>query len=112
MAEEEIVLRVRLEDLATPKLRQINREIVAIGGGPNNLPRLRRDLAARKELPPLREALSGYGELKLISESGHSSGAVGKFPDLSEEELKELSKDIADARSIIREKLAARWKAE
>jgi hypothetical protein len=37
MAEEEIVLRVRLEDLATPKLRQINREIVAIGGGAQQL---------------------------------------------------------------------------
>ena len=46
MADEELVLRVRLEDLATPKLRQIRTELAQIGGGPNNLPKLTRELGA------------------------------------------------------------------
>jgi hypothetical protein len=51
MAEEEIVLRVRLEDLATPQLRQIQREIALIGAGPGNLPKLRRELTERRRRP-------------------------------------------------------------
>jgi hypothetical protein len=45
--QEELLLRVRLDDFATPQLRQLQREITQLGGGPSNLPRLKRKFGER-----------------------------------------------------------------
>jgi hypothetical protein len=42
---EELKLVVSLDDRALAPLRQLNREIALIGGGPTNLPKARRELS-------------------------------------------------------------------
>ncbi|OLB72142.1 MAG: hypothetical protein AUI16_21335 [Alphaproteobacteria bacterium 13_2_20CM_2_64_7] len=107
---EELVLRVRLDsNEATQQLARLKRDITEIGGGPSNLPKLRRELQdLRGQVKPFAEETSA-ASAAMLAFAGRAMlmvgavGALGYGAYAAGQKLAEFSNKMVALGNLARE---------